>query len=85
VAHSNLQVLTCTTKYSLNSYSACLIPVDTLRFAALPALMRFANRPESLFFYGQVTLAMLVIGMTDFNVTAGDDRDPTGSDPFKLV
>jgi hypothetical protein len=44
-------------------------------FAALPALMGFAKRPESLFFYGQVTLAALVIGMTDFNsTTAGGDR-----------
>src|SRR5947209_5726018 len=36
-------------------------------FAALPALMGFANRPESLFFYGQVGRAALVIAMTDFN------------------
>jgi hypothetical protein len=36
-------------------------------FAALPALMGFANRPESLFFYGQVALALLVISSTDFN------------------
>jgi hypothetical protein len=49
------------------------------RFAALPALMGFANRPESLFFYGQVALAMLVIGMTDFNVAAVNSEDPTGA------
>jgi hypothetical protein len=31
-------------------------------FAALPALMGFAKRRESLFFYGQVALAAAVIG-----------------------
>jgi hypothetical protein len=36
-------------------------------FAALPLLMCFAKRPESLFFYSQVALAGLVIAMTDFN------------------
>src|SRR3954452_3862423 len=36
-------------------------------FASMPALMGFAKRPESLFFYTQVALAGLVIAMTDFN------------------
>jgi hypothetical protein len=36
-------------------------------FAALPMLMGFANRRESLFFYGQVAAAVAIIGMTDFN------------------
>lgn len=39
-------------------------------FAALPLLMGFAKSPESLFFYGQVALASLVIAMTDFNAGA---------------
>ncbi len=47
-------------------------------FVALPALMRFAKRPESLFFYGHVALAALVIGMTDFNAPVPGSKDSSG-------
>jgi hypothetical protein len=52
-------------------------------FVALPALMGFAKRPESLFFYGQVALAALVIGMTDFNSAPADTHDPNRSDQLR--
>jgi|1186.fasta_scaffold366811_1 hypothetical protein len=45
-------------------------------FAALPALMGFAKRPESLFFYTQVALAGLVIATTDFNAQVTNTSEP---------
>lgn len=52
-------------------------------FVALPALMGFARRPESLFFYGHVALATLVIGMTDFNAPIADSKDSSGSQTMR--
>jgi hypothetical protein len=50
-------------------------------FAALPCLMGFGKRRESLFFYLQVLAALGIIGMTDFNGSQSRPPSPLSGGP----